>query len=40
MHCFPGTFHGSSLLAGSAVHRREAAERMAVFRRRLQLDDR
>ena len=38
LHSFPGTFHGSAIMAGSAVHRREAAERMTVWRRVLGLD--
>jgi acetyl esterase/lipase len=38
LHSFPGTFHGSAMVTGSAVHRREAAERMIVWRRALGLD--
>ena len=39
LHSFPGTFHGSAIVAGAAVsHRREAAERMTVWRRALGLD--
>ena len=37
LHCFPGTFHGSAILQSSAVHRREAAERVAVWKRALAL---
>lgn len=37
LHCFPGTFHGSAVVQGAAVHRREQAERMAVWRRALAL---
>ncbi|HZP28026.1 MAG TPA: alpha/beta hydrolase fold domain-containing protein, partial [Acidimicrobiia bacterium] len=35
LHCFPGTFHGSSMVQTSAVHRREAAERITVWKRAL-----
>jgi acetyl esterase/lipase len=38
LHSFPGTFHGSAIMTGSAVHRREAVERMTVWRRALGLD--
>ena len=37
LHCFPGAFHGSSVVATAAVHQREAAERIAVWRRALVL---
>lgn len=37
LHHFPGTFHGSSIVTTSAVHRREGAERMAVWRKALRL---
>ena len=35
LHLFPGTFHGSSALHHAEVSRREAAEEIAVLRRRL-----
>lgn len=35
IHLFPGTFHGSSALHYAEVSRREAAEEIAVLRRRL-----
>lgn len=35
LHCFPGTFHGSSLAASAEVSRREAAEMFTVLRRGL-----
>ena len=38
LHSYPGTFHGSAIMAGSAVHRREAAERMTVLAARPGLD--
>ncbi len=38
LHTFPGTFHGSSLVTGAAVSKREAAERLVVWRRALGLD--
>ena len=37
LHSYPGTFHGSSLVAGAAVSRREQADTRAVLRRALQL---
>ena len=37
LHQFPGTFHGSSVIAGAAVSRRGAAEELEVLRRRLGL---
>lgn len=37
LHVFPGTFHGSSLVADAAISKREAAERLAVMRRALHL---
>jgi acetyl esterase len=38
LHSFPGTFHGSAIVNGAAVTRREGAERMTVWRRALGLD--
>ena len=38
LHSFPGTFHGSALVAVAAVSQREAAERMTVWRRALGLE--
>jgi acetyl esterase/lipase len=38
LHSFPGTFHGSAIMTGAAVTRREAAERMTVWRRALGLE--
>ena len=35
LHQFPGTFHGSSVVAHAEVSRRQAAEQLAVLRRRL-----
>lgn len=35
LHCYPGTFHGSSLLAAAEVSRREAAEMFTVLQRGL-----
>jgi hypothetical protein len=32
---FPGTFHGSSMIADAEVSKREAAERIAVLRKGL-----
>ncbi|MCU1388776.1 MAG: Esterase [Ilumatobacteraceae bacterium] len=37
LHCFPGTFHGSAMVQTAAVHRREAAERLAVWKKALRL---
>lgn len=37
LHLFPGTFHGSGLMAEAAVSRRERHERTAVLRRALAL---
>ncbi len=37
LHSFPGTFHGSGIVTTAAVTRREAAERMTVWRRALGL---
>jgi len=37
MHCFPGAFHGSTVVATAAVHQREAAEKLTVWRRALGL---
>ena len=33
LHHFPGTFHGSAMVQTAAVHRRESAERLAVWRK-------
>jgi acetyl esterase/lipase len=38
LHSFPGTFHGSAIMTGAAVTRREGAERLTVWRRALGLD--
>ena len=38
LHSYPGTFHGSAIMTGAAVTRREGVERMAVWRRALGLD--
>ncbi len=38
LHSFPGTFHGAAVVADAAVIKREAAERMTVWRRALALD--
>ncbi len=38
LHSFPGTFHGSGIVTGAAVTRRESAERFTVMRRALGLD--
>ncbi len=38
LHSFPGTFHGSSMVASATVSQREAAEMRAVLRRALQID--
>jgi acetyl esterase/lipase len=35
LHLFPGTFHGSTLIEGAAISRREITERVAVLRRAL-----
>jgi len=40
LHSYPGTFHGSSLVADAAVSRREAADTRAALRRGLELRDR
>lgn len=40
LHLFPGTFHGSSKIAGAEVTRREAEEEIAVLRRALSHDER
>lgn len=37
LHSFPGTFHGSAIVTDAAITRREAAERMSVWRRALDL---
>lgn len=37
LHSFPGTFHGSSLVASAAVSRRVNAEQLAVLRRALRI---
>ncbi len=36
LHLFPGTFHGSGLVATAEVSKREAAEAVAVLRKALQ----
>jgi acetyl esterase/lipase len=33
LHLFPGTFHGSAVIAHAAISRREQAEVIAVLRR-------
>lgn len=38
LHHFPGTFHGSAMAQQAAVHRREAAERLAVWRKVFGID--
>jgi acetyl esterase/lipase len=38
LHSFPGTFHGAAVVADAAVIRREATERLTVWRRALALD--
>ena len=38
LHSFPGTFHGSAMVTGAAVHQREGAERLVVLRRALGLE--
>jgi acetyl esterase/lipase len=38
LHSFPGTFHGSAMVTGAAVTRREGVERLTVLRRALGLD--
>jgi acetyl esterase/lipase len=38
LHSYPGTFHGSGIVTGAAVTRRESAERFTVMRRALGLD--
>jgi len=35
LHCYPGTFHGSSLVASAEISRREATEMFTVLRRGL-----
>jgi acetyl esterase/lipase len=35
LHLFPGTFHGSTLIEGAAISKREITERVAVLRRAL-----
>ena len=37
LHSFPGTFHGSGMVVGAAVPRRETAERLVALRRGLRL---
>ena len=34
LHLFPGTFHGSGLIAEAAISQREQAETIAVLRQR------
>lgn len=38
IHNYPGTFHGSSLFAHTAIHQRELADTLAVLRRGLGVD--
>lgn len=38
LHCYPDTFHGSSLMNIAAVSRREAEEMQLVLRRGLKID--
>jgi acetyl esterase/lipase len=38
LHAFPGTFHGSSLIAQAAVSQRQAREMLEVLRRALRLE--
>jgi acetyl esterase/lipase len=38
LHSFPGTFHGSAMVTGAAVTKREGVERFVVLRRALGLD--
>ena len=35
LHCFPGTFHGSSMVKSASISQRQHAENMAVWRRAL-----
>ena len=35
LHCYPGTFHGSSLVASAEISRRETTEMFTVLRRGL-----
>ena len=37
LHLFPGTFHGSGLVATAEVSKRESAEAVAVLRKALRL---
>jgi acetyl esterase/lipase len=37
LHLFPGTFHGSMLIQGAAISKREEAEKIAVLRQALAL---
>jgi len=38
LHSYPGTFHGSSLFAHTAISKRQSAEQITVLRRALQLE--
>ncbi|GAA4987566.1 alpha/beta hydrolase [Yinghuangia aomiensis] len=38
VHCFPGAFHGSALVTGAEVSKRESRERFAVLRRALRVN--
>lgn len=38
IHNYPGTFHGSSVFAHTAIHQREMADTLAVLRRGLGID--
>ncbi|GAB3291979.1 alpha/beta hydrolase [Parahaliea aestuarii] len=38
LHNYPGTFHGSSVFAHTAIHQRELADTLAVLRRGLGVD--
>ena len=37
LHCYPGTFHGSSMFAHAEISQRESTETLAVLRRSLGL---
>lgn len=37
LHCYPGTFHGSAMMANAAISLREAADRRAALRKGLDL---
>jgi acetyl esterase/lipase len=40
LHCFPGTFHGSSLFSSAQISQRESKEMFAVLQRALQIEAR